>query len=108
MKLLVLITYFISYGLLADGIPEFKVHSNEANTIHIVTLLGNEESAQNLIEPWYEKANQLCRFGILKIEPSEPIVRNRGCGDAIEMVNGHQQCEVIRANVFGKVVCNAT
>ncbi|WP_240220748.1 hypothetical protein [Rheinheimera hassiensis] len=88
---------------------EFSISSNEQGSVHLVTVYGSSQSGAELLNTWHDKAESLCPGGISKIEPnSRPIVRDKACSDAIEVKDGKQQCEEIRANVFGKVICNAT
>ncbi|GAA0552646.1 hypothetical protein GCM10009098_20440 [Rheinheimera aquimaris] len=87
---------------------DFEVHSNKLGTVHLLTVSGSGTVGSDLVEPWYEKAHSLCPKGINRIEPQgQPLVRDKACGDAVEDIGGKQQCEVIRASVFGKIICNA-
>tara|TARA_R110002126_G_scaffold285314_2_gene435576 strand:- start:7574 stop:7903 length:330 start_codon:yes stop_codon:yes gene_type:complete len=88
---------------------EFSISSNDQSSVHLVTVYGSSQSGAELINTWNDKAKSLCPSGIKKIEPQgKPLVRDKTCSDAIEIINGKQTCEVVRANVFGKVICNAT
>ena len=105
---LFLTSIFLSLICVAGDL-EFMVSSNEQGTVHLVTVLGSEQSEAELTKRWYEKIQSLCPAGVSKIEPSDkPQFRQKSCGDAVEVINGKQKCEEIQAHIFGKVICNAT
>ncbi|WP_406664173.1 hypothetical protein [Gallaecimonas sp. GXIMD1310] len=108
MKLTLPAAFLLLYTTSIGSNLDFEVHSNKLATVHLLTVSGPGTEGADLVEPWYEKAQSLCPKGINRIEPQgQPLVRDKTCGDAIEHIDGKPQCEVIRASVFGKIICNA-
>lgn len=105
---LFLTSIFLSPVCVASDV-EFMISSSKQRTVHLVTVLGSEQSEADLIKRWHEKVQSLCPAGVSKIEPNDkPLFRQKSCGDAVEVIDGKQKCEEIQAHVFGKVICNAT
>jgi hypothetical protein len=95
-------------GFAFSGVT-YTVNSNESGDAHIITVIRDSDTAEGLDVIWIEKAESLCPNGIAKIEPeSQPILKNKACSDAIEVINSIQWCEVMPASAFGKVVCKGT
>ena len=87
----------------------YTVNSNEFGDTHIITVKRDSDTAEGLNVIWIKKAESLCPNGIARIEPeSQPILKNKACSDAIEVINGIQRCEEMPASAFGKVVCKGT
>ncbi|TKB00685.1 hypothetical protein E5672_19565 [Alteromonas portus] len=87
----------------------YTVNSNESGDAHIITVKRDSDTAEGLDVIWIKKAESICPNGIARVEPeSQPILKNKACSDAIEVINGIQRCEDMPASAFGKVVCKRT
>ena len=83
------------------------MHANNSGNAFLLSAKGQTDIGRELLDSWFKKAKQLCGTKEIEVGPNngKPIVRNTGCGDTIKMENGMQECELIKASVFGKVAC---
>ncbi|PCK31946.1 hypothetical protein [Pseudoalteromonas piscicida] len=104
-----LISCFISFNCFSNESVEFTINANKSGNEFLITAKGKTDNASELLDSWLKKAKELCGAREVEVEPNDgkPIVSNTGCGDAIKIENGIQKCELIKAAVFGKVLCVA-
>lgn len=87
----------------------YTVNSNESGDAYIITVKRDSDTAEGLDVIWIKKAESLCPNGIARVEPdSHPILKNKACSDAIEVIKGIQKCAEMPASAFGKVVCKGS
>lgn len=104
---ILLILCFFSLNCLSKEDVKFTIYANESANSFIVTAKGQTDIGNELLGSWLKKAYELCGARKVIIEPinGQPVIRDTHCSDAIKVKNGTQQCELTKASVFGKVLC---
>jgi len=104
---MLLVLCLFSFGCFSKEDVKFTIYANDSANSFIVSATGQTDIGNELLGSWLKKAYELCGARKVTIEPNngQPIVRDTSCSDAIKIKNGTQQCELTKASVFGKVLC---